>query len=38
MIAQPLAEWGALIEVVEPEAVQVQLRRLAREVLDLYPA
>ena len=37
MIAQHLAGWGAVIEVVEPEQVQLELVRIAGELLSRYP-
>jgi predicted DNA-binding transcriptional regulator YafY len=36
MIAQPLAGWGSLIEVVDSEPVRAELVRLATEVLSRY--
>lgn len=36
MIAQPLAGWGRLIEVVDSEPVRAELVRLATEVLNRY--
>lgn len=36
VIAQHLAGWGRLIEVVEPDAVRAHLARLARELGELY--
>jgi len=36
MIAQHLAGWGAGIEVVEPDSVQVELARISRELGGLY--
>ncbi|NRQ33019.1 WYL domain-containing protein [Nonomuraea sp. NN258] len=36
MIAQQLAGWGRLIEVVEPEPVKAELARLGAELTELY--
>lgn len=36
VIANTLAGWGGLVEVVEPEAVRVQLAALGRELVELY--
>ncbi len=36
MIAQHLAGWGNLVEVVEPDAVKAQLSKLACELAELY--
>ena len=36
MIAQHLAGWGALVEVLEPESVQVELARLGAELVRRY--
>ncbi|WP_309111000.1 WYL domain-containing protein [Saccharothrix sp.] len=36
MVAQHLAGWGALAEVVESDAVRAELRRLGGELLELY--
>ena len=36
MIAQHLAGWGAGVEVLEPDAVKVELARIARELRALY--
>ncbi len=35
-IAEQLAGWGALLEVVEPEAVRTELARIARELAERY--
>jgi predicted DNA-binding transcriptional regulator YafY len=37
MIAQRLAGWGALVEVVESAAVQAELARIGSELTDRYP-
>jgi predicted DNA-binding transcriptional regulator YafY len=37
-IARHLAGWGAMVEVVEPRAVQVELARIGTELTDRYPA
>ncbi|MEC3978267.1 helix-turn-helix transcriptional regulator [Amycolatopsis sp. H20-H5] len=37
MIAQHLAGWGALVEVVEPEAVRAELARIGAELAQRYP-
>lgn len=36
MIAQHLAGWGALVEVVEPESVQAELARIGSEFTERY--
>jgi predicted DNA-binding transcriptional regulator YafY len=36
VIAQHLAGWGSLVEVVEPQAVRDELARLARELSEVY--
>jgi predicted DNA-binding transcriptional regulator YafY len=36
MLAQPLAGWGALIEVVEPDSVKAELARLGAELTERY--
>ena len=36
MIAQHLAGWGALVEVVEPEAVRAELARIGSELTECY--
>ncbi|PZG17880.1 WYL domain-containing protein, partial [Nonomuraea aridisoli] len=35
-IAEQLAGWGALAEVVEPESVRAELARIGRELTDRY--
>jgi predicted DNA-binding transcriptional regulator YafY len=36
MLAQPLAGWGALIEVVEPDSVKTELARIGAELMERY--
>jgi hypothetical protein len=36
MIAQQLAGWGGLVEVVGPEAVQAELARIGSELTGRY--
>ncbi|MET0864421.1 MAG: WYL domain-containing protein [Nakamurella sp.] len=38
MIAQQLAGWGSIVEVVEPASVQAELGRLGRELVTRYPS
>ena len=35
-IAEDLAGWGALLEVVEPDEVREQLARIGRELVERY--
>lgn len=37
MIAQDLAGWGALVEVVEPASVRAELARIGSELAERYP-
>lgn len=38
MIAEQLAGWGALLEVVSPDDVRIHLARIGRELVDRYAA
>jgi hypothetical protein len=35
-IAQELAGWGALVEVLEPDSVKAELARLGSELVERY--
>ena len=37
MIAQQLAGWGSIVEVVQPRSVQAELARLGKELVASYP-
>lgn len=37
-LARDLAGWGAMVEVVEPSAIQAELARIGAELADRYAA